>query len=403
MADCPGVAHLAAMADGGLARIRAPGGALTANAARAIADAASELGSGIIDLTNRANLQIRGLPLDAGPALAARLAAAGAAMDGPADRRRNILLDPLSGLDPAEIHDCRPLGTALDGAMSRAPWIGALSPKFSFALDGGGSSGVGAIASDVVALADEAGFTIAFAGTAVHARPDVAMDVLLRIAETAAARGPGVRAVDLPVLPLLEELARRFGVRPAAAVARRLSPGLGALYGAVVIPVPVGRLDSAMLRWLADAADRNGCGGLILAPWSAVVLPGVAPEAADHLLFASETIGFTPVAVAGRLTVAACAGAPSCERAREPAKALAAAILALAAQDRSLLPDRPTSLHLSACPKSCASSAAADLLLVGASDGQGWDMRRDARPRSPAPPERRLDAPSPRDILALLD
>jgi precorrin-3B synthase len=402
MADCPGVAHLAAMADGGLARIRTPGGVLTADSARAIADAAYELGSGTIDLTNRANLQIRGLALDAGPALATRLASAGIAVDGPADRRRNILLDPLSGLDPAEIRDCRLLAAALDEAMSQAPWIGGLSPKFSFVLDGGGSSSVGAIASDVSAIADEDGFTIAIAGAAIHAKSASALDALVRIAEAAASIGPDARAADLSIEPLLEELAQAFGVRAAAPVVRRLSPSFGALPGAVVIPAPVGRLDVAMLRWLADAAEREGCGELVLAPWSAVVLPGVVPSAAADLLAASEAKGFTPVAVAERLTVAACAGAPSCERAREPAKALGAAILALAAQDRSLLPDRPTSLHLSACSKGCASSAVADLLLVGASESHGWDVRRNARPRSAGSPERRLEAPSPRDILALL-
>jgi precorrin-3B synthase len=401
MADCPGVAHLAAMADGGLARIRTPGGALTASAARVVAEAASELGSGIIDLTNRANLQIRGLALDAGLTLAARLAEAGLATDSIADRRRNILLDPLSGIDPSEVRDCRPLAAALDEALSSAPWIGGLSPKFSFALDGGGASGVGAIASDVSVVADQVGFTIAFAGAAFHVRLDNALGALVRIAEAAASTGPDSRATDLPLPALVEEFAR-FGVEPAAPVACRLTPRFGAIAGAIVIPVPVGRLDAGMLRWLADAADREGCGSLVLAPWSAVVLPGVTPAKTSELLAASERRGFTPVPVAERLLVAACAGAPSCERAREPAKALGAAILALAAQDRSLLPDRPTSLHLSACSKSCASSAAADLLLLGATQSRGWDVRRDARPRSPAPIDRRLDDPSPRDILALL-
>lgn len=128
MADCPGVLHLAEMADGGLARVRTPGGRLTAAQARAVADLAERLGSGVVDLTNRANLQIRGLPLGGGADLGAGLRAVGLFVDGPADRRRNVLLDPLSGLDPTERLDLRPLAETLDRALIAAPWIGGLSP-----------------------------------------------------------------------------------------------------------------------------------------------------------------------------------------------------------------------------------------------------------------------------------
>ncbi|MFD1330910.1 precorrin-3B synthase, partial [Methylopila musalis] len=135
MADCPGVAHLAEMADGGLARVRAPGGRLRADQARRVAELAEELGSGVLDLTNRANLQIRGLKPDAGRALASALGAIGLYAEGPADRRRNVLLDPLAGLDPAEAADLSALADALDRALTGQDWIGGLSPKFAFALD----------------------------------------------------------------------------------------------------------------------------------------------------------------------------------------------------------------------------------------------------------------------------
>lgn len=402
MAECPGVAHLAAMADGGLARIRTPGGALSATQARAIAEAAEELGSGIIDLTNRANLQLRGLALDAGAVLVERLIRSGLAVDGLADRRRNILLDPLSGLEPVEIRDCRPLAAALDDALSSAPWIGDLSPKFSFALDGGGTSGIAGVASDVTAVADAAGFTITFARHAIHAVPDSAAWALATLAQAAASVGPNARAADLPAEQLLADLCGGPGVRRASPVSRRLAPTFGVTKDAVILPVPVGRLDVAMMRWLAERAETDGDGALVLAPWSAVVLSHVQPDRGMSLLTASEAFGFTPVAVAERLRVAACAGAPACERAREPAKALGAAILALAAEDRSLLPTEPTSLHLSACPRSCASSAAADVLLLGDSGRDGWTTHRSTRPRFAGPSEDALDAPSPRDILALL-
>lgn len=408
MAECPGVLHLAAMADGGLARIRTPGGGLSAAQARAVAQAAAELGSGAIDLTNRANLQIRGLALDAGLALGKRLAAVGLGADGPADRRRNILLDPFAGLDPAEAFDLAPLGAALDAALTAAPWIGGLSVKFSFVLDGGGRAGIGAVPSDVICVAGPGGsVTIRFGASAVEAEREAALPVLLALAEIAS--HGALRGHQLPRAQTLDVLSALPGVRVLAArpEPRVLAPRYGAIptnAGAVAlaVPVAVGRLDAATLHWLADRAERDGDGALRLAPWSAVVLTGVAAERAPALLAEAEAIGLPPVSVVERLRVTACAGAPSCERAREPAKALGAAVLALAARDPSALPLGTASLHLSACPKGCAGSTPADLLLLGATERPGWTLHADSAPRAPGPAIGALDDPEPADILHAL-
>ena len=48
--------------DGALVRIRVPGGMLAVDAARAIADVVAAVGGGAIEITNRANLQLRGIP-----------------------------------------------------------------------------------------------------------------------------------------------------------------------------------------------------------------------------------------------------------------------------------------------------------------------------------------------------
>ncbi len=410
MADCPGVLHLAQMADGGLARLRVPGGALSAGQARAVADAAEALGSGVVDLTNRANLQIRGLAGDAGAALAARLALAGFVFHGEADRRRNILLDPFSGLDPRESRNLRALARALDAALIHAPWIGRLSPKFSFVLDGGGETQIAGTPSDVVLRATEQGIVVEASGLESPARVEAqALAAALAIAAAAADGGPETRASDVAPQTLRAALEQGgAGQATHASTGRKApQPRFGAAASgdgtvAVAVPAPVGRLDAGMLRFLADAADAEGRGDVMLAPWSAVVLPGVRPERAPDLLAASEAEGFLPVAVAGRLTVIACAGAPACERAREPAKALGAALLALATAEPDRLPAAPKRVHLSACSKGCAGSAPADLLLLGASDRSGWTVHAGGSPRRPGRAVERLERVGPEAVLARL-
>jgi len=408
MAECPGVLHLAAMADGALARVRAPGGRLCVAQARAVARAAATLGSGAIDLTNRANLQIRGMAAEAGPALAAQLSAVELFVDGPADRRRNILIDPFSGLDPRETRDMRPLASALDQGLRALDWIGRLSPKFSFVLDGGGPAGVAAIASDVVCRAGADGGTMIEVGDLlVEAADDRAcVSLLLAAAEAAAAAGPSARASALD----LAALAGIAGVRrlAGAAAARQLRPVFGITPQrahdrvSLSIPVPVGRLDADMLDWLAEVAERHGEGWLALAPWSAVVIGGMSAATAELKLAESVRRGFTPVSVAERLLVVACAGSSGCERGREPAKELAREILALAAAEPERLPPEPSRVHLSACPKGCAGGARSDLLLLGAQDQQGWSAHRGGSPRAPGEAIRRLAQASAPDIFELL-
>jgi len=412
MADCPGVLHLAAMADGALARIRAPGGRLSAAQARATAQAAATLGSGVIDLTSRANLQIRGMSEGAGSALAARLSAAGLFVEGPADRRRNILLDPFSGLDPEEIRDLRPLAAALDEGLRAAPWVGALSPKFSFVLDGGGRSAVAAIRSDVSCRTTAQGTMIIGSG---HVLVEAADDrscvaALLAIAQAAAAAGPQTRARDLDPADLTSALQAVSGLRQAteAGIARELTPRFGLVSQrgsarvALSLPVPVGRLDATMLEWLADVAERDGEGWMALAPWSAVVVWGMSTAEADATLAQSVGHGFTPLGVAERLTVVACAGSSGCVRAQEPAKELGREVLELAAAEPWRLPPAPVRVHLSGCRRGCAGAATADLLLLGADDAPGWSAHRAGSPRAPGDSIGRRGAMTAPELIDLL-
>ncbi len=344
MADCPGIFLLAQMKDGGLARLRLPGGRLGTAQARAVAAVARRWGNGLIDLTNRANLQIRGLPAVLPDDAVACLDAAGLvpAMRG-ADRLRNITADPLSGLDGAV--DVGPLVAALDAALQAADLDG-LSPKFAFVLDGGGRSGIAGVGHDVGFVACPGGFRLSLGGVLsdeVIGPDDVVSRALTEARQIldAGSRRPGRAGTLNPWLGPVRQRDGRF---------------------AVALDVPVARADADLLDRLADLAVD----GLRLTPWSAVVLPGIAEDRVAAVIAASG------LGIAAGLRVVACAGSTGCERGLADTKgdgrALAAAIGGRGAG----------TVHLAGCSKGCAHPGAADILALARPDG-GYDLHRRAR------------------------
>ncbi|SDI30134.1 precorrin-3B synthase [Sinosporangium album] len=142
---CPGALHVHQAADGGLARIRVPGGHVTAPQLRLLAAFAP------VELTSRANIQMRGLASGAELPLAARLADAGLLPSRTHERVRNIVASPFSGLDDQSLLDVAPLATALDAALCAAPALAALPGRFLFALDDGRGDAT-ALDADVTAV-----------------------------------------------------------------------------------------------------------------------------------------------------------------------------------------------------------------------------------------------------------
>ena len=135
---CPGLLRIVPALDGGICRIKLPGGVLRSTQARAIAEAARQHASGVLELTNRSNLQIRGvLPGQEAPLIDALLGAGLGPRVAAADDVRNLMLSPAAGLDPQARLDVRPLAGQLLDLLQDTPALHALSPKFALQLDGG--------------------------------------------------------------------------------------------------------------------------------------------------------------------------------------------------------------------------------------------------------------------------
>ncbi|WP_067468086.1 hypothetical protein [Actinomadura macra] len=352
---CPGLVRVHAAADGGLARVRLPGGVISGPRFAVLAAAAAELGDGFLELTSRANVQVRGLSDGAERELGARLRAAGLLPSTTHERVRNIAASVLSGRDGAGLLDVRPLVARLDAELCADPGLAELPGRFLFTLDDGRGDVI-AMRGDVglyAVGADEMALVLAGADSGLRARPEEAVDLALsaaraflrvrtgewRVAELAGGLPlPGARAepVAVPVAP------RRTAL---GAIPQR--DGRTAFSGLV----PLGRLDPAPL---------HGAGEIIVTPWRGVVIPDLSDV--PHfpgLVTAPEWDGLT-----------SCAGRPGCAKSLTDVRADAARTRAAGG-----LP-----VHWSGCERQCGRPADRHVAVV-ATPG-GYEVRLDGTVRT---------------------
>ncbi|MGB3022311.1 MAG: precorrin-3B synthase, partial [Methyloceanibacter sp.] len=103
---CPTLLSPMQSGDGWLARVKPTASTVTAEAARIVAGAASRHGNGHIDLTSRANLQLRGLTPRSAEQLAEIIIGAGLASANPAaEAVRNVMASPLGSDDATASFD----------------------------------------------------------------------------------------------------------------------------------------------------------------------------------------------------------------------------------------------------------------------------------------------------------
>ncbi|MDT0380192.1 precorrin-3B synthase [Streptomyces sp. DSM 42041] len=396
---CPGALRLHAADDGALARVRVPGGALTAAQAHLLADTADRLGDGALHLTSRGNVQLRGLAAGCGAQLAARLREAGLLPSAAHERVRNVVATPLSGLDARGHADVRPWVRELDRLLCADPGATGLSGRFLFAFDDGRGD-VAALGADVTVTAatpapgadgtaDASGTAVVRVGTSGAAVTVPAADApgaALYAAQTFLALGTGAwRVSDAPdtAAAVTEALRTRFG-RPSpvpgagpatgdghdagaprvrdAAGAGRATPGVhvegagpapgvvvapGGVHAALCVTAPLGTLTSAQARLLADLALTRGTRVLRVTPWRGVVVPGLASAAAPTALAETGAAGLVTSAASPWFGLGACAGRPGCAASLSDVRADARA----AAAGHDSRPPLP--VYLSGCTRRC--------------------------------------------------
>ena len=157
-----GLFYVAPAQNAYMCRLRIPNGILNAWQMRGLADAADSYGGGYVDVTTRANLQIREIAAEHGADLLLAVQDLGLTARGSgADNIRNITGSPTAGIDPQELADTRPLCRAMHHYILNHREMYGLPRKFNIAFDGGGrvpvledTNDIGFVATEVTGGTD---------------------------------------------------------------------------------------------------------------------------------------------------------------------------------------------------------------------------------------------------------
>lgn len=334
-----------ATGDGLLARLRIPGGYLTPAQLAGIAAAALDFGNGLVEITSRGNLQVRGLTETAVSPFAEAV-------------RQLVLIEsglvvdesPIAGDDPDEVRDSRPMASAIrEGAVSLA---GRLAPKLAVVVDGGGQFPLDGLKADIRLKARrDSGWDVTLGeAKALTLDDESALSTTLATLSALAALGASARAADLftggrrspaaAIVPVVGHVRRRTGQ----------SQGLA---------LPFASAPASTLLALAEESRRQGIIGLRLAPGHGLLLD----DAPASLGARAAELGLVTDAADPRLRIDACIGSEGCASGTIPARQIASDLARhLGPQER---------LHVSGCPKGCAHPGPSPRTLVGLGSGIG--------------------------------
>ncbi|GAC48460.1 precorrin-3B synthase [Gordonia aichiensis NBRC 108223] len=326
---CPGVFAPHPAADGALARIRLLGGSVTAEQLSVLARVASEYGDGFIDLTARANVQIRAIrDVDA---VADALVDAGLVPSSTHEKVRNIEVSPFSGR-VGGLTDVRPVARALDQALRADEALAALSGRFLFGLDDGHadivSSGTDVCGWARVARNGSVGFDIVIGGEnagSVARESDVAQ-ALLAVARDVLDVAPDAwRISDLTSSDRAELFDRARGrlddpLRPGPLDAAADDPRVGwfeqndgrVLLGSVV---ELGRLPARLAEFLAAVEAP-----VLFTPDREILICDLGEGVAETVVRVLAPMGLIFDAASAWARVTSCAGAPGCSRGLAPVR-----------------------------------------------------------------------------------
>ncbi|HEY4416558.1 MAG TPA: NirA family protein [Verrucomicrobiae bacterium] len=395
-----GLFYLSPNKEAFMARLRIPGGQLKTFQLRELAAIAKELTSGYMQVTTRANLQLRLIQPKDVPEMLQRIQHIGLHTRGAGgDNIRNLTVNPTSGIDPNELIDVLPLCHSLAQIIINDRAFYDLPRKFNIAYDGGGSisnvEDTNDISARAVRVGEQVFFRIALGGATGH--KSFAHDIGVQVAPAELNRviialvrvflANGNRAdrkkarlkhllETLPMEKYLAETEKILGCQlprvPAIAptpvkilqhqhigIYPQKQPGMNYLG----VALPVGQLTSKQLLRIAEIADLYGSGEIRLTVWQNFIIPNVPDAYVETVKKALRRIGLDTQQSFLRGGLIACTGNAFCKYAQSNTKGHAAALADYL--EKKILLDLPINIHLTGCPNSCAQHYIGDIGLLG--------------------------------------
>ncbi|WP_035616393.1 NirA family protein [Haloferula sp. BvORR071] len=388
-------------------RCRIAGGSLTSEQFRGLAGVADKWGPGNVDLTTRANVQIREIMPENAPNVLMAMTDMGLTSQGSgADNIRNITATPTTGFDPDELIDVMPYARAMHHYILKNRDLYGLPRKFNISYDSGGRVSVCADTNDIGFYAVKVGendkgiapgvyFRMQLCGITGHKQFATDCGVLLTPAETIPVAAALIRVFiengdrtnrkkarlkylvdDWGFEKTLEETQKKLafpmryfpleGCEPSLPKAKQGYLGIhqqsdGKHYIGVL--TPVGRITVPQMLALADVADEFGRGEIRLTVWQNLIIPGIPEEKLQAAITAIQATGLDHRnnAITGGLI--ACTGSRGCKYAAADTKGNAITLGNHLASKMIL--DQPVNIHLTGCHHSCAQHYIGDIGMMG--------------------------------------
>jgi len=403
-------------------RLRIPNGIVNADLMRFYAKSVEPYGEegGVIDITTRQNIQLRGVKLEDAPAIFDGLHERNqTTFQSALDNVRNVVGSPLAGIDDCELVDTREICNALNDLVSFDPvtqtrgnpqW-GNLPRKFNIAVSGSRDDYAHTHINDIGlqpcphATTGEMGFNLVLGGymsikrvaESLHSKMWVKADrnsvvtlceAILRIFRDEGSRGDrqkarlmwlvesyGVDDFKKKVMDEVKSYNRDVTIEddqpvPTEAFERRELIGVhkqpqdGKVRVGIV--VPSGRLHQSECYEIADLAEKYSHGEVRFTVEQNVILPNVDETKVDELLkenafSAGKRLKVNAGFIEGN--VVSCTGAQFCGLAMIETKMNAESMASKLEEMVTL--DRPVRIHWTGCPNSCGQVQAADIGIMG--------------------------------------
>ena len=388
-----------------MARLRIPGGLLRTSQLRELAHVAKELTTGYVQITTRANLQLRLIQPKDAPALIQRIQHVGLHTRGTgADNIRNLTANPTAGIDPHELIDVLPLCHEMGHIIINDRAFYDLPRKFNIAYDGGGLIGTVEDTNDIgakaVKVGDDIFFRIAVGGATGHkalardlgvlVKPGELNKVIAALTRVYIAHGDRTDRKKARLKHLLDtwtleqylaETEKLLGYQLDRVVAGVTDPGhsypgeklphshIGVFsqkqrgMNYVGVAMPVGQITPKQMLRVAEIADLYGSGEIRLTVWQNFIITNVPDAFVATVQKALRRIGFDTQQSNLRSGLIACTGNAYCKFAQADTKGHA---LKLADWlDKRIKLDQPVNIHVTGCPNSCAQHYMGDIGLLG--------------------------------------